>query len=93
MNVPLIASERFASGDDEQLWQGLWAKGRKGRCTMKWLDGYRMRLMFASFIMAIMLGGIELVNGATITVGPVAGYDFDTIQAGIDAANDADRYS
>jgi hypothetical protein len=46
--------------------------------------------MFASFIMAIMLGGIGLANGATITVGPAAGYDFDTVQAGIDAANDAD---
>jgi hypothetical protein len=49
-----------------------------------------MRLMFASFIMAIVLGGIGPANGATITVGPGAGYDFDTVQAGIDAANDAD---
>jgi hypothetical protein len=29
-------------------------------------------------------------QAATITVGPVAAYDFDTIQAGIDAANDSD---
>jgi hypothetical protein len=46
--------------------------------------------MFASFIMAIMLGGIELANGATITVGPGAGYDFSAIQMGIDAAVDGD---
>jgi len=39
MNKRLEASERFASGDDEQLWQGPWEKGQKGRCTMKWLDG------------------------------------------------------
>jgi hypothetical protein len=57
---------------------------------MKWLDGYRMRLMFTSFIMAIVLGGIEFANGATITVGPAGGYDFSAIQAGIDAAVDAD---
>jgi hypothetical protein len=57
---------------------------------MKWLDGYRMRLMFTSFIMAIMLGSIGPANGATITVGPGASYDFNSIQAGIDAANDAD---
>ena len=46
--------------------------------------------MFAIFIMAIVLGGIGPANGATITVGPGAGYDFDSIQAGIDAAVDAD---
>ena len=57
---------------------------------MKRLNVHRMRLMFASFIMAIVLGGIGPANGATIAVGPGAGYDFDTIQAGIDAANDAD---
>ncbi|MHC4558856.1 MAG: right-handed parallel beta-helix repeat-containing protein [Planctomycetota bacterium] len=58
---------------------------------MKWLDGYRMRLMFASFIMAIAVGGIGPANGATVTVGSGAGYDFNGIQAGIDAANDGDE--
>ncbi|MFC1636495.1 right-handed parallel beta-helix repeat-containing protein [Planctomycetota bacterium] len=57
---------------------------------MKWFDNYRIRLVFAGFITAIVLGGIGLANGATATVGQGAGYDFDTIQAGIDAANDAD---
>ncbi|MHC4426903.1 MAG: right-handed parallel beta-helix repeat-containing protein, partial [Planctomycetota bacterium] len=57
---------------------------------MKWLDGYRMRLMFASFIMAIVLGGIELANGATINVRPVGGYDLSVIQMGIDVAVDGD---
>ena len=57
---------------------------------MKWLNGYRMRLMFVGFIAAIVLGSIELANGATIAVGPGRGYDFGTIQAGIDAANGGD---
>lgn len=57
---------------------------------MKWPGGYRMRLMLVGFIAAIVLGRIELASGATITVGPGASCDFDTIQAGIDAANDAD---
>ena len=57
---------------------------------MKWLNGYRMRLMFVGFIAVILLGGIELANGATIAIGPGTGYDFGTIQAGIDAANGGD---
>ena len=57
---------------------------------MKWSNGYRMRLIFVGFIAVIVLGGIELANGATITVGPGESCDFDTIQAGIDAANVGD---
>jgi len=52
---------------------------------MKWSCGYRMRSMLVGFIAAIVLGGIELASGATITVGPG-----EAIQAGIDAANDTD---
>ena len=33
-----------------------------------------------------LIGG-GLAQAATITVGPDVGYDFDTIQAGIDIAN------
>jgi hypothetical protein len=90
MNKRLEASERFASGDDEKLWQGPWAKGQKGRYKMKRSSDYRMRLMLASFIIAIVVGGIGPANGATITVGRAAGYDFSAIQAGIDAATDGD---
>ena len=57
---------------------------------MKCLEGNRMRLVLLAFIAAVVLGGIGPANGATITVGPQAGYDFDSIQAGIDAAVDAD---
>jgi len=57
---------------------------------MKLLNGYRMRLVLVGIIAAIVFDGIGLANGATIAVGPGAGYDFDTIQAGIDAATDAD---
>ena len=35
MNKPLTIPEKFAIGDNEQLWQGPWAKGQKGRCKMK----------------------------------------------------------
>ena len=52
---------------------------------MKWSCGYRMRSMLVGFIAAIVLGGIELASGATITVGRG-----EAIQAGIDAANDTD---
>jgi len=41
-------------------------------------------------ILALGLATAGLVQAATITVGPGAGYDFGTIQAGIDAANDGD---
>ena len=57
---------------------------------MKWSSGYRIRLMLVGFIAAILLGSIELAMGATIAVGPGPDCDFDTIQAGIDVANDAD---
>ena len=57
---------------------------------MKWPGSYRTRLILVGFIAAIVLSRIELASGATITVGPGAGCDFSTIQAGIDAANDAD---
>ena len=38
----------------------------------------------------ILLAMAGLAQAAAITIGPGAGYDFDTIQAGIDAANDTD---
>ena len=57
---------------------------------MKWLETNRMSLVFVGFMAAMVLGAIGPANGATITVGPEAGYDFDGIQAGIDAALDAD---
>jgi hypothetical protein len=57
---------------------------------MKRLNGYRMKLVFIGIVAAIVLGGIEPAKGATIVVGPGAGYDFDSIQAGIDAANGGD---
>jgi len=31
-------------------------KGRKGRCSMKWLNGYKMRLMLVGFVAAMVLG-------------------------------------
>jgi predicted outer membrane repeat protein len=55
---------------------------------VKWLDDYRISLMFVIFI--TVLGGIELTNGATITIGSGTSYDFSTIQVGIDAAVDGD---
>jgi hypothetical protein len=57
---------------------------------MKWLEGNRMRLTFVGFMAAMVLGGVGPANGASITVGPGAGYDFASIQAGIDAAVDVD---
>jgi hypothetical protein len=57
---------------------------------MKWLNGNRIRLILAGFIATIILGCLELANGATITVGPGADCDFDTIQEGIDATSDGD---
>ena len=59
---------------------------------MKWLNDYKIRLVIFGVVAAIMLGSIELVNGATITVGRGrgGGYDFIAIQAGIDAAIDGD---
>jgi hypothetical protein len=63
---------------------------KKGWCKMERSSSNRIRLMSVGFIAAIMLGGIELANGATITVGPGEGCDFDTIHAGIDAAIEGD---
>ena len=57
---------------------------------MKWSNDCRNRLMLVGLTVAIMFSGIELANGATVTVGQGASYDFSTIQAGIDAANDGD---
>ena len=57
---------------------------------MKWLGSLRIELMSVWLIITIVLIGINLANGATIAVGPGAGYDFETIQAGIDAAVDGD---
>jgi len=64
--------------------------GQKGRCNMKWLNCYRIRLMLVGFIGAFLLVGITYSKGDTITVGSATGYDFDTIQTGIDAAVDGD---
>jgi hypothetical protein len=59
---------------------------------MKRLDDYRISLMFIGLIVTIVLSGIEFTNGAIITVGtPIDGYDFDSIQAGIDASMDGDQ--
>ena len=55
---------------------------------MKWSSVNRIRLTLVGFIATVVLISIGPANGVTITVGPGAGYDFDTIQAGIDAAND-----
>jgi len=63
---------------------------QKGRFKMKWLNSHRIKLMLIGFVAAVVLSGIELAKGATIAVGPGAGYDFDSIQAGIDAANGGD---
>jgi hypothetical protein len=49
----------------------------------------KIRLTLIGYI-AIVVFGIKLANGATINVGPGAGSDFSTIQAGIDAAVDGD---
>jgi hypothetical protein len=57
---------------------------------MKHLNIHKIRLVLAVSIAAIVLGGIKPVNAATIEVGEGEGRDFDTIQAGIDAANDGD---
>ena len=56
---------------------------------MKWLNCVKIRLILVVFVAAVVLGG--LAKAATITVGPGAGYGFDTIQAGIDSANDGDE--
>lgn len=57
---------------------------------MKWLNCYKIRFVFIGFIAAIVLSGTGLANGATFTVGPGSAFEFDTIQAGIDAASDGD---
>ena len=57
---------------------------------MKRLNVHRIRLVLAVSIAAIVLGSIKPANAATIEVGAGEGRDFDTIQAGIDAASDGD---
>ena len=57
---------------------------------MKRSSDRRIRLLLVGFIAVVVLGPIGPANGATITVGPRGGYDFAGIQAGIDAAVDAD---
>jgi len=57
---------------------------------MKCLNGDRIRLLLVGSIAVIVLGGIDLVCGATITVGPGGAHDVATIQAGIDAAAEGD---
>ena len=57
---------------------------------MKCLNVHRIRLVLAVSIAAIVLGSIKPANAATIEVGAGEGRDFDTIQAGIDAASDGD---
>jgi hypothetical protein len=51
---------------------------------------YLMRLSLVGFVTAVVLGGIELANGVTFSVGLDTGYDFDSIQTGIDATSDGD---
>ena len=63
---------------------------QKGEKKMKWFNGYRMRLVFLGVIAAVVFGPVEPVNGSIIAVGPGVSFDYDTIQAGIDAANDGD---
>jgi len=66
--------------------------GQKGWCEMRRFEGYRVTSMFIALIVAIVLCSIELANGAAIAVGPkIDGYDFSSIQAGIDAAKDGDQ--
>ena len=57
---------------------------------MKRSNRNRITLMLVGFIAASVLGGIEHAKGATITVGPGGAYDVDTIQAGINVANNGD---
>lgn len=57
---------------------------------MKLSNCAKIRMVSVGFVAVIMLGGIGLANGATITVGPAPDCDFDTIQAGIDVANNGD---
>jgi hypothetical protein len=57
---------------------------------MERLNYSKISIVLDGFVAFVVLGGIELANGATITVGPGAGCDFDTIQAGIDVASDGD---
>jgi L-ascorbate metabolism protein UlaG (beta-lactamase superfamily) len=60
--------------------------GRKGRFEMA--NKVNLRLCLAIIVFLQMIAG--LAQAATITVGPEASYDFNTIQAGIDAAVDGD---
>ena len=60
--------------------------GWKGRNKMANKANLRICLVISMFFL-VMAGPAQ---GVTITVGSEAGYDFDTIQAGIDAAVDGD---
>ena len=51
---------------------GIW---KKGRCKMKWLDGYRMRLLLVGFVAAIVLSGggsakADFIFGEPTNLGP-----------------------
>jgi len=55
---------------------------------MKCFNGSKIRQMLIGFVVALAVAGFA--QARTITVGSGAGYDCDTIQAGIDAATDGD---
>ena len=57
---------------------------------MRRSNGYRIRLLLIGFIASIVLGGVGHANATTITVGLGGGCDFDSIQAGINSANEGD---
>ncbi|MHC4241662.1 MAG: right-handed parallel beta-helix repeat-containing protein [Planctomycetota bacterium] len=57
---------------------------------MERLNGYRMKSLLVVILAAVVFVCTELANGATITIGSGANFDFDTIQVGIDAASDGD---
>ena len=55
------------------------------------LKGRKMKKTISLvLVLALALAMAGLAQAGTITIGPGADYDFDTIQAGIDVANDAD---
>ena len=49
-------------------------KGQKGRCNMKWLDCYKIRLILVGFVAAIVLGGgsakADFIFGEPMNLGP-----------------------
>jgi predicted outer membrane repeat protein len=72
MNTALEAFEKFASSDDGQFWQGPWAKGQKGRCSMKLLNGCRISIALVGAVVAFVLCGGQTVSAATINQAPIA---------------------